>query len=206
MGSQLNLGVRRTPLIISADSAVMDDRRADYVVVASEPESWRRNAHTLRRAADSVYASMAPAMSAAVRGEDAPDDELFLTGPYLMLSGMAVENLLKGVLVRRGAEIVEGGQLRRLGGGDGHDLLTLAGRVSQPLAESHKDLLRRLATHVRWGGRYPIPSRAEQFVTSEREDGSWSPRRYLTTDPEEIAALCAALEPLLDEESRYHDA
>src|SRR5947209_6346200 len=87
---------------------------ADFDAAGREPSLWVNHARRLLRAANAVRREL-PSHLAALRGVDgAPDDELVPFGPYLLLSGLAIENLLKAVLVQRRPDLLGGGKLGKL--------------------------------------------------------------------------------------------
>ena len=163
----------------------------DYELAAREPSLWLGHARRLGHAAGAVHREFEHVYADHRALRDAWDEDRLLFGPYLLLSGMAIENLLKAALLQRRPELVRDGQLTKsgLGGGSGHNLTVMAREVSPALAERHADLLARLQAQVVWGGRYPVPLRAEHFVGQPRAGGRGNLRTFRTSDPIEIQAL-----------------
>jgi hypothetical protein len=157
----------------------------------------------LWRAAGAVHREFAHHFADKRSWHAAPEEDLFLFGPYLLLAGMAVENLLKGVLLQRRPTLVRDGRVARSGwsgGGGGHNLRAMAREVSPALADRHVDLLVRLEAHVVWGGRYPVPLKAAHFVGQPREGGPPTLRTFRSSDPAEIQALFDDLVATIDRE------
>lgn len=73
--------------------------------------------------------------------------------PVLYLYGLAVETMLKGLVIAQGLEATVGGKLN--GKLKTHDLTKLWGDAKLPITDRQPDLLRRLEWCVRTG-RYPI--------------------------------------------------
>jgi hypothetical protein len=160
-------------------------------LAAREPSLWLGHARRLWRAADAVHREFAHALADRHTLREAWDEDRMLFGPYLLLSGMAIENLLKAALLQRRPELVRDGQLVKsgLGGGGGHNLTVMAREVSPALADCYADLLARLQAHVVWGGRYPVPLKAEHFSGQPRARGPENLRTFRTSDPAAIQAL-----------------
>ena len=121
-----------------------------------EPQAWFWSAERLLyggqqlwKLAEEAWASMydsPPHRHPAQPGQFAP---------AFLLFGYAFENLLKG--------------LRRQQTGrapTGHRLADYARSAGDDLGDDEWDLLKRLALHVKWAGRYPVPlSKDRQNVT-----------------------------------------
>ncbi len=152
------------------------------------PLNWALYAQPLARAAALVYArgQEGRQLYATLYGRDAsglptarPEPittaelELMRDAPLwkvgLMLIGMAVEDMAKGIIVGRNpTKIAEG---KMTGVPTSHDLAELVRSCKVPLTDDEVVALRVLSEFVRWAGRYPIPMAAEDVVrltTSER--------------------------------------
>jgi hypothetical protein len=76
-------------------------------------------------------------------------------GTYMMLSGLCVECLAKGLILSRDPTLVETGKIP--GSIRSHDLAKLVAHAGMTdLDGKTDDLLRRLTQAVRWHGRYPV--------------------------------------------------
>ena len=176
------------------------EQRADFEVAAREPSLWLGHARQLWRAAQAVHREFAHHFADLRSLADAPDEDVALSGPYLLPSGMAVECLLKGVLLRRRPELVRDGHLARSGWPGrrgGHDLAAIAGEVSPALAARHADLLARLELCVVWGGRYPVPLKAGHFTTQPFAAAQPPVPRFQSSDPVAIQRLFDELVAML---------
>jgi hypothetical protein len=80
----------------------------------------------------------------------------------LMLIGVALEVLFKGILVARDPSLVSGGKLK--GSLKSHDLVTLREAVGLDLPAHEAQLLERLSEAAIWMGRYPVPLRSEDLI------------------------------------------
>lgn len=164
----------------------MNDHETDFQISGREPLMWLGSAKRLRRAADLLV----PEITEILRQyghRGARSEEVFLVFPYLMLCGMAVENLLKGILVAGDPGVVEPDRLnlKAWGGGEHpHDLSHLAAKAAVSLSEEELDLLVRMSEAVLWNGRYPIPIKGLQLHKKALlRNGHRSRRAFTTDDP-----------------------
>lgn len=93
-------------------------------------------------------------------------DEFRLAGPFLLLCGLAVENFIKALIVKRvfarqdgrpdpNAPTVLPGYLNT------HNLCELADRASFVTSGRERRTLIRLTHYIEWAGRYPIPRKRQ---------------------------------------------
>lgn len=77
---------------------------------------------------------------------------------FMLLTGLAFENLIKGILIGRCKTIVnqESIDTSHWGGKSGHGIEELARKVTS-ISSDESNLLKRLQESLIWGGRYPIP-------------------------------------------------
>jgi hypothetical protein len=73
----------------------------------------------------------------------------------MLLAGLAVENLAKGLVIRR--EGLDRGELPK--GLDKHETLAYLDRGKFKLTADERRLVKRLEGYVVWAGRYPVPKR-----------------------------------------------
>lgn len=134
-----------------------------------QPKSWYQKAVTLRAAASTLYASMADdldryenalqeaqeKLSSSADGQveiehDAPD-----VLPFYLLSGYAIENLLKAVMVYRSPSLINADHLSsKL---TKHELPLLAETAGVEISPHEAAVLRWLEEVVVWKGRYQAP-------------------------------------------------
>lgn len=168
---------------------------------ARQPYLWISSAEVLKDSADLVLARFRTALErAAPEREDTKIDlGISLFPVYMMLVGLAVENLLKGVLISKDHSLVEGGRLKKWGG-SGHDLTKLASDARLPLTNEEKELLARVAEFVRWAGKYPLPySSRVQAPYPIPIDGYDDLARWEVSDPPRIDDLFLKFRHLLKE-------
>lgn len=91
-------------------------------------------------------------------GEDYPHRRM-----YLFLYGLAIENLIKGLLVKRNPVLVENGVISK-SKLKTHNLVALFKMAEDiKLSKSDVELLNVLADSVQWSGRYAIPLEHKDF-------------------------------------------
>lgn len=158
------------------------------------PETWITKAHTLLRSAQAVwvefarceqiqkeiYIALAKSAGPAEPGPRTIEDPsavdalqgLATLEVYLMLMGMAIENLLKAKLLASDKEsyverLIQNIRLKGLF--RRHELEHLAARAGmyEALTDDQKTLLKVMTIHVVWKGRYPIPTEAKKLNSFE---------------------------------------
>jgi hypothetical protein len=102
-----------------------------------------------------------------------------LGGSYLVLAGMALENLFKAILVLQNPALVNGCKACLKEEIRTHDLLRLSGKIRIDLSDAEFDaraFLEKLATYVTWEGRYPVPLKADDYRLSRYDPDKDSAR------------------------------
>lgn len=79
----------------------------------------------------------------------------------LMVLGLAIENLLKSILIRRGLLVSENGKLKIPG--KPHNLPELAVKCGLALDAEEKTALDVLSHYSTWAGRYSVPKTMEDY-------------------------------------------
>jgi hypothetical protein len=120
-----------------------------------------------------------------------PPQEIF--GVHLLLAAYALENILKGALVRQYYRRLETdfertGKLPKLL--KSHNLYWLARFLNLAFTLQEEDLLRRLSHAAVWYGRYPVPAQYEVYDGEQYSDGeTYNLRTFSENDPEEVDVL-----------------
>lgn len=125
---------------------------------ALTPAVWVLWARRLRRSADLVFQQYCSDLRAMEDGKSPLElDDLELSGCATLLYGLAMENLLKAIVIQAKPEqAIAGSKLRKWPGG-GHDLLLLCKEAQVRIDNAERDQLVRLTAFVKWAGRYPVP-------------------------------------------------
>ena len=127
----------------------------------ADPERWRSVASHLLASARVLW----PVIEQGFQERGAPGanaeaglEGLRHRGPFLVLAGLAIENMLKALIV-----LDHNKRQQATGRADPptivktHKLLPLARLANVPIDGWAEKLLDRLTMFVYWGGRYPIP-------------------------------------------------
>jgi hypothetical protein len=124
-----------------------------YADMAARPAVWQWVARDLLAAANALHAHRrGPGPRKRRSRSDSPSETS--PAPILLLYGMALENLLKGVLIAQGTPATVRGRLNRKL--KTHDLEKLWSMAGLPADKKVKTLLSALAWAVETGGRYPV--------------------------------------------------
>jgi len=165
-----------------------NDPKTAFQIVGGEPHSWFMAARQLKKSADLIGNALKEVCS-AYPDDRAPYEQLAVFKGYMLLAGLAMENLLKGILAGRDQKIVTPTALNKRF--KTHRLCSLALQVLQDLTEHDQDLLKRLTDFVSWAGRYPIALREHENVHPA----------FVTTDPERIDRLFDRFATILQQEN-----
>jgi hypothetical protein len=112
----------------------------------------------------------------------------------MLLDGLSLENLIKGILIGRNPSVVNSNSLdikllsKSKGG---HDLSKLMQKASIELSLEEFDVVERLTKFVVWAGKYPIHFKADQNNQPS----------FITNDPETIDRIFEKLVVLLNKEN-----
>lgn len=148
------------PTLVELDSPIIS-----FEQHAAEPLQWMYVSRNLLEAASRLWTALDRGLRQVERSMKTrkrnthPDlDGLRLRGPFFLLAGCGIENLLKGLIVSQmmgmGKPPTDARTLQL--NVRTHDLIALSQRAGVELSESEQELLRRLTTFVVWGGRYPV--------------------------------------------------
>ncbi|SDZ22097.1 hypothetical protein SAMN05444004_1089 [Jannaschia faecimaris] len=147
------------------------------------PELWYTYAYELADIADAVFRN-SKGQFVAYMHEDADGSitkarRPFVSRPVLLLYGLSLENLIKGLLISENPKLMQGGKLSKYL--QVHNLVKLSRRLkSIQLDGSELQILELLSDVVPYHGRYPVPRGAE----------SMKPEQYIS---ESIYDACRAL-------------
>jgi hypothetical protein len=116
---------------------------------------------------------------------------------YLLLVGMAYENLIKGILVGRDSSVVSHEFIsNKLLPRGGHGIAEGAKKVCN-LSNAEFNLLRRLEEYLVWAGQYTMPLKSEVFHSSQTPENL---RSFSWADFKLIDKLFDRLAEILDNE------
>jgi hypothetical protein len=149
-----------------------------YYSLGSDPLHWLEKAQGLKYGAEVLKHKLVVSMEVAPA--DRRIETLGLVMSSMLLLGLAMENLIKGVYVAKNPNLVarERIDLSLWAEDSGHGIASFA-KTLTPLEHDEEELLRRLQEHVVWAGRYPIPTKSTRFHNSLHPDNL---RRLNTED------------------------
>jgi hypothetical protein len=165
--------------------------RQNFQQVAAMPLTWQMTADSLMRAS----AALVPLIEADSRAALDPSQNAFdapVAHVYMLLAGLAIENLAKALVAGRSSPATVGDALAP--DLKSHDLVDLLHRTGLTLSADETYLAERLQSFVEWAGRYPIPTRLDgQLPRTHPLGGSGPLNHFLGTDPAAVEALAARL-------------
>lgn len=133
-----------------------------YSESVANPDAWVAVARELMAAAAPLEARIAERWAAcrARLGQNRARIPTNVQGVYFVLVGYAIENLAQAIIVRRDSAAIR--KTVELDRGvpkclKGHGLFGFVKRSRFPMQDHYEDLLRRLARHSIWEGRYLVP-------------------------------------------------
>lgn len=152
-----------------------------------EPTVWRMSADSLYRAA----VLLRPTVDADLEHYSQPK-VVERVGPsvsfvYLLIAGLALENLSKGLLAgAKPTEVVRDGRWRR----QSHSIEDLLQEARVALDADERDLVERLSEAVVWCGKYPQPLDYREAMPRTLPNGGFAPPGMFTSgDPDRFEAL-----------------
>jgi hypothetical protein len=162
-----------------------DFKAVAYAEAAATPHFWLMSAEDLRRAAEVVwfpFEEALPRPGRPYRGESFP---VGYGAVFLMLAGLAIENLAKGLKVQKNPPEIKQGKAV---GVTGHGILAPLKSAGISVTDNDREFIRRLEMFVSWAGRYPVPTDASKMQVE---------KMIVTTDGSHFKALYDRLKALL---------
>ena len=197
-----------------------------FELAAKMPLTWLISARRLRRSADLLHSVAETASQIelerfvqemeATRGNlpssrELTDEEMALSLDSsvsvvaIMLQGLAIENLAKGILVGRNAEdLVVGGSFRR----GTHDLVKLVVECKIPLTDKEQNILEITTDYINWRGRYLVPMSVDKLRPKQKETGNGfidtlaERENFHRGDYEVLVSICDRLFVVYEDERR----
>ncbi|MFQ5961072.1 MAG: hypothetical protein ACE5MG_06725 [Candidatus Methylomirabilales bacterium] len=120
---------------------------------------------------------------------------------WMMLTGFSLENLVKGVLLKRQPHLAKRGRVPSWPG-RGHDILTMFRSAGISLRPPEEDLLTRLREFVTWRGRYPIAKTPDEMMPREAVHGGGTPFMMPKQDRQMAEDLFSRLAQVLEKEAQ----
>ena len=156
-----------------------------FEIIGSDAYSWLGQAKRMKMVADTILPLLQAELLIPPAVPGTQQSRLAYLDSYMLLTGLAFENLIKGILIGRNPALVNGdriesGILGRKGHGIAEGAKSIIGLTPQEL-----QLLGRIEEYLFWAGRYPLPLKSGIFVNSEVQEL----RSYRSTDPASVNKL-----------------
>ncbi len=148
----------------------MENEAFGFEQIARSPYTWRQSALQLKRAAELIDAELAVIIEESRYSRPRYED-LKIFNSYMLLAGLALESLAKGIWIGRNPTVVVDGKLsiKSMAGLGGHGITGLIRKIGI-LDEIETKLCDRLQRFVQWAGKYPISTTYQEspaYVTSD---------------------------------------
>ena len=131
-----------------------------------DPEDWGSMAWTLMTASDVLLEAFGQTWDGPTGEPVHPENER-LDHPASMLYGCAMENMIKGYLVRKYGGFEKARDKYRPAW-DRHQISRLAEATGLPLTTEQKLILGSLEAFIVWAGRYPISMKPETYTIEKQ--------------------------------------
>jgi hypothetical protein len=171
-----------------------------FELLGNDPLSWLEEARGLKLSADIIQNELINVLPLSQNLPGIREKKLALVPSYMLLTGFAFENAIKGILVAKNPGLTKDGRLSDSAwkARGGHGISTFARDLSS-LDPREIDLLQRLEEYIEWAGRYSIPTKANKFVRAVTPQNR---RTYYSNDPDLINKLFEKFCVILEEEWR----
>jgi hypothetical protein len=158
-----------------------------FKLIREDAQSWLAQARQLKLSADVIHSEWEKIRNKSQASPGVRERMLGYSQSFMLLTGFAFENLLKGILYGRDIN----SKLARNKGG--HGIVQMAKAIIT-LTSDELNLLDRLELYLVWAGRYRLPMASDAFHESEG-------KVYITTqDPIIIEQVFDKLERILRKE------
>lgn len=139
--------------------AKKEDLNELYKTIASDPLTWLEQAELLNISAVSIYQNIIKSYTNEQFSPSAKSKSIMgFMSSYMMLSGYAFENILKGISVAKfPEEDINNLKKKYWNYRGGHGISEIAKNLINDLAEEELNVLIRCEEFLFWAGRYPIP-------------------------------------------------
>lgn len=158
--------------------------KGNWYSLAKDGQVWYQSAESLKSCADGLQKYLWPKDRRRFGTKAAAAD--FIYGPvYMLLAGLAIETLIKGIIISQKPELVEHQKLSKEL--TRHDLIDLYQMAGLRVNTRRNNLLLRLQNYVENFGRYPVTKTKQDMekLVQTRFAGQ--------TDPDRIERLWSFL-------------
>jgi hypothetical protein len=136
-----------------------------FKLIREDAQSWLAQARRLRLSAEVIYPEWEKIRSDCQSAPGVRERMLAYSQSFMLLTGFALENLLKGILYGRDSSN------KLPTSHKGHGIVEMAKGAttlaSTTLTSDELNLLERLEIYLVWAGRYQLPMKPEVFYESQ---------------------------------------
>lgn len=171
-----------------------------FETIGKDSGAWLSQAKQMKMGADTILPMLQNELLIAPVFPGTQQRRLAFIDSYMLLTGLAFENVIKGILIGRQPTLVtkeriESGILCR----KGHGIAEGAKGIISLNAQELK-LLKRIEEYLFWAGRYPLPLKFGIYFNSETQEL----RSYRSDDPASVDRIFEKLVTVLEQERREH--
>jgi hypothetical protein len=166
-----------------------------FELVGQDAQMWLEQAIQLKISADVILVELEKVLPLSQVLPGVRVKKLAYIHSFMLLTGLAFENLIKGILIGRDKTVVDQQKInsRLWNVRGGHGIAELAKRVAS-VTSDESDLLRRLEEYLFWAGRYPLPLNSDVYFKGQNH------LTFKTTDIALINQLFQKFEEILKKE------
>src|SRR5687768_311043 len=139
-----------------------------FELIGQDAQMWLEQAKQLKMSADVILVELEKILPLSQVLPGVRVKKVAYIHSFMLLTGMAFENLIKGILVGRDKTVVDQQKIdnRLWNVRGGHGIAELGKRVTS-LTPDESDLLKRLEEYLFWAGRYPLPLNSDVYFKGQ---------------------------------------
>jgi hypothetical protein len=166
-----------------------------FELIGQDAQMWLEQAIQLKMSADVILVELEKILPLSQVLPGVRVKKLAYINSFMLLTGMAFENLIKGILIGRDKTVVDqqkiNNRLWNVRGGHG---IAELGKKVRSLTPEESDLLKRLEEYLFWAGRYHLPLNSDVYFKGQNL------LMFKTTDITLITQLFQSFEEILKKE------
>lgn len=171
-----------------------------FETIGKDSGAWLAQAKQMKIGADTILPTLQNELLIPPAFPGTQTKRLAYIDSYMLLTGLAFENVIKGILIGRDPTLVtkeriESGILGRKGHGIEDGAKGIISLNAQEL-----QLLKRIEEFLFWAGRYPLPLNFGSYFNSTTQ----GLRSYRSDDPASVDRIFGKLVTVLAQESKEH--
>jgi hypothetical protein len=149
----------------------VENKVEDYIRKGM-PEEWFDYAHELKDAAVTLWESHSNTLISYQTDRKFYTRKLY-SRTYFFLLGVAIENLIKGILISENPQYLKDGKISTEIS-SGHNVKTLSEKIkSLSFDEEETEIMETLSEVIPYWGKYPIPKHFSQIKGEKFFDALW---------------------------------